>query len=368
MRLLPLLEAESTQSAENCQKNVSICVNGNIWFTDYKACEARTLIQPQVGESVQLISCMNGDDEDPYPGDILCCPNTLGHFFQFSQMIMKSSTDCVVLCVCSDSRNITTAALLLGAHLVICEKMKPEDILEIFRPIRSRLLPLRDMDGSNRSELTMLDCLAALQRATELSWLDFRDTPSEAAIDLEEYIHYDCVANGQLHVVVPDKLIAFPSPIDLPDGRTWMDVDGARHFSPSYFAELLGEFNVAVVLCCARTGGDIAYDPAALAERGVATEVLTTDARSGRLLAAGDRMLTLARAVPGAIALHGAGGWEEGLLLSTYLIRLHAFPAREALAWARMTHPPARVANPRFIIHSSATPAAAANPDLPATN
>ncbi len=220
------------------------------------------------------------------------------------------------------------------------------------------------MDGSSRSELTMLDCWAALQRATELCWLDFGDTPSEAAIDLEEYLHYDSVANGQLHVVVPDKLIAFPSPIDLPDGRTWIDEGGSRQFSPSYFAEILSDFKVDIVLCC----GDIAYDPAALAERGIATEALTADARSGRLLAAGDRMLALARAVPGAIALHGAGGWEEGLLLSTYLIRLHSFPAREALAWVRMTHPPVRVAAPRFVVHPTAPLAAAADPHLPAAD
>jgi hypothetical protein len=330
------------------EKNISIRVNGNIWLTDYKASEAKALIEPSAEQTIQIISCMNGDD-DSSQNEFICYPNTLGHFYQFSQRITQASTASLVLCIRPGVSSLTTAALLLGAHLVTCEKMNPEDVSEIFRPISSRFLPLRDVDGSDRSELTVLDCWAALHRAMALGWLDLGDTPSDAAIDMEEHLHYDSVANGQVHVIVPDKLLAFPSPSDLPEGSAWMDEGGTRRFSPSYYADILSDFDVAVVLCCARTGGDISYDPAAL---GVAAEVLTADARSGRLLAAGDRMLTLARAVPGAIALHGTGGWEEGLLLSTYLIRLYSFPARQALAWARMTHPPARVAAPRFVVHS----------------
>ena len=68
------------------------------------------------------------------------------------------------------------------------------------------------------------------------------------------------------------------------------------------------------------------YDPAALSalqERSVAVENLTgaVEARSGLLLAAGDRLLTLSRTAPGAIALPGVSREEEGLLPSTYPVR-----------------------------------------------
>ena len=154
-------------------------------------------------------------------------------------------------------------------------------------------------------------------------------------------------------MVVPNKLIAFPSPTDISDG--WMDEGGARRFSPSYYADILSDFDVAVSVCCAGAGPTTTtYDAAAIEDHGIAVEVLAADARSGRLLASIDRVLTLARAAPGAIALHGSGGWEEGLLLSAYLIRLHGFAARHAIAWARMTHPPSAVPAPRFTLHATA--------------
>ena len=162
------------------------------------------------------------------------------------------------------------------------------------------------------------------------------------------------MANGELHVVVPNKLLAFRAPTDLPDGRAWMDDGGTRRFSPSYYADILSDFDVSVVLCCGVAGSDPPYDASALEASGMGVEALAADAQSGRLLAATDRVLTLARAAPGAIALHGAGGWEEGLLLSAYLIRMHGFSARHAIAWARITHPPAPVPAPRLILHHAA--------------
>ncbi len=98
-----------------------------------------------------------------------------------------------------------------------------------------------------------------------------------------------------------------------------MDRDGARRFSPAYFADILRDFDVSMALCCAGAGHVASYDPAALQERGIAVETLPVEARSGHLLAAGDRLLTLARAAPGAIALHGAGGcnwaaWADMLI------------------------------------------------------
>jgi hypothetical protein len=45
------------------------------------------------------------------------------------------------------------------------------------------------------------------------------------------------VANGELHVVVPNKLLAFCAPTDLPDGSAWMDNSGTRRFSASYYPD-----------------------------------------------------------------------------------------------------------------------------------
>ena len=119
----------------------------------------------------------------------------------------------------------------------------------------------------------------------------------------------------------------------------------------SYYADILGDFDVAV--CCTAASSAASDDAAGIEDHGITAEVLAADARSGRQLASVDRVLTLARAAPGAIALHGCGCGEEVPLLLAYLIRLHGFSARQAIAWARMTHPRSPVPAPRLALHPS---------------
>ena len=231
--------------------------------------------------------------------------------------------------------------------MIVCEKMDLTSVESVFSPVSSQFVTFCDVCQEGQAELTVFDCWSALHRSTELGWLDFSDEPSENSIDMQEHLHYAGVANGELHVVVPDKLLAFRTPTDLPDGRAWMDDSGTRRFSPSYYADILSDFDVSVVLCCCGgtgSGSVLPYDASALEASGMGVEVISGGVQSGLLLAATDRVLTLARAAPGAIALHGAGAWEEGLLLSAYLIRLHGFTARQAIAWARMAHPAAHSA------------------------
>eukprot|EP00960_Hanusia_phi_P026138 746087-Hanusia_phi.AAC.11 len=80
----------------------------------------------------------------------------------------------------------------------------------------------KEYDGSS-------DVWKGIARAKELGWLD-PDSPD--AIDLEEYEHYDNPGNGDLHMIVPNKIIAFKGPVgDLPDGRDWYDRNSVRSVS-----------------------------------------------------------------------------------------------------------------------------------------
>lgn len=292
-------------------------------------------------------------------------PNNLGQLFEFSKKIMQRSTQSLIVCIAPTHRNITTAALLLGSHLIVRERLDLSVVSEVFSRLSAQFIPFSETHGDDREALTVFDCWAAVYRATKEGWLDFSDEPRPGTIDMQEYIHYNCTANGELHVVVPDKLLAFPCPFDLPKDLVWMDEGGSRRFSAAYYADIFTDFDVSVAVCCARADEDVPYKPAALAQHGAAVEALLADARSGGLLASVDRLLTLARAAPGAIALHGLGAWEEGLLVSAYLIRLHGFPAREALAWARMAHPPGPAAAPAFELHAAAAPSAGDGSGVP---
>jgi hypothetical protein len=168
---------------------------------------------------------------------------------------------------------------------------------------------------------------------------------------MDEFNHYIDPANGGLHTIVPGRLLLIPSPVDIPNGHDWMDMDCGRRFSPTFFADLLAtEFSAALVISLSHERPDTEYDTSAFEERDIAMEVISMGPRGSphHLLAAADRLLALLRAAPGAVAVHvqgpgSCGGGSAGVLLATGLMRVFGFSAGEAAAWLRMVCPPLHV-------------------------
>ena len=156
-------------------------------------------------------------------------------------------------------------------------------------------------------------------------------------MDMEECIHYSDPLNANLNIVIPGKLLYTPPPVDLPNEWQWMDDGAARLFSPAFYADLLGEFNVVLVICLEQCG----YDRAPFIERGIAIEELHLCYDSPDILRAADRFLSLLRAAPGAVAIHGGeqGLHYAGTLVSTHMISRLGFGAADAAAWMRMACP-----------------------------
>ena len=167
-------------------------------------------------------------------------------------------------------------------------------------------------------------------------------------------LHYASPANGDIHMVVPGKIICFPTPADLPDNQLWMDSDAAgggtvRRFSPAFFADLFADLGVDVAVCL----HTCAYARAAFLEQGIEAEDLGLDPTSPHMLGALDRFLAVAAAAPGLVALQSgsdAPGQLAALVLS-YLTGRLGFDAESAVAWVRMVHPallasPASLARP----------------------
>ena len=195
--------------------------------------------------------------------------------------------------------------------------------------------------------------MLALHRARQCAWVDFtgKAVDFDRCIDMPEHIHYDSLANGALHVLVPGKLIAFPCPANLPGDEVWADAGGARQFSPAYFGDVLGDFGVEIVLRC----GVLCYDTWAFEQHGISVENLPVSghddaddladvAAVAGMLSAADRFLTLTDLAQGAIAVHGCGddgslGAGGRLLVQMYLMRRHGFGAGDAAAWILMAHP-----------------------------
>eukprot|EP00291_Cryptomonas_curvata_P024841 CAMPEP_0172172926 /NCGR_PEP_ID=MMETSP1050-20130122/12735_1 /TAXON_ID=233186 /ORGANISM="Cryptomonas curvata, Strain CCAP979/52" /LENGTH=416 /DNA_ID=CAMNT_0012844555 /DNA_START=150 /DNA_END=1400 /DNA_ORIENTATION=- len=277
-------------------------------------------------------------------------PSSLGQIKHFIQTIknVQRDSECnrLVLCAGDNDRVITICAFLIGGYMILCGQASVEAVSDAFQAIKSRLV---GMEESANLECSLVDSWEALHCGKMQGWLDFeRAEPDiDRCIDMEEYIHYDNPANGKLHVIIPSRLIAFPCPSDLEvdeesgEAPQWLDMAGGRHFGPDYYADILGDFDVQLVVRC---DASATYDDAAFASRGLAVERLggALEMRPQRLLQEVDRFLTLARLVPGMIGIHGAdAGLGSGgeLLVSSLLIKRHGFRARSALAWLRITHP-----------------------------
>jgi hypothetical protein len=257
----------------------------------------------------------------------------------------------IVVCAGNNPKDITSTALMLGGFMILNYGFHVDDVVDAFEPIMNRFLEFDD-------QLDVCNCLSTLHHVhSKCGWLKLnskfqfsvrRQSPSEIdldTIDMEEYVHYDSPVNGNLHVLVPEKLLVFNCPTELKDGALWSDSDAVRYFSAAYYADIFGDFGVSVVVrACGHESAGAVYDPMPFMDKGIDVEDLPLDADSCiPTLAWIDRFLALARHAPGAIAVHGGpdGLGAAGTLIAAHLISAHQFRAKDAIAWVRMIHPAA---------------------------
>jgi hypothetical protein len=258
------------------------------------------------------------------------------------------------LVACASKYNgkvITNTALLIGAFLILGKGLEYDDVISAFRPLSRLFVPYSDPSISEHDGfMTVMDCWKALYHAKSLGWLDMSKDPDihHAAhpdsfpvagkpMDLDECIHYSDPVNGDLHSVIPGKLIFFANPTNLSDGLHWLDSEGERRFSPAFYADLFTDFDVVLVICLEECD----YDRGPFAAAGVGVEELCLRPDTPNMLRAADRFFCLLEAAPGAVALHGgrSGLSYAGTLVSAHMMSRLAFGAGDAAAWLRMACP-----------------------------
>ena len=129
---------------------------------------------------------------------------------------------------------------------------------------------------------------------------------------------------------------------DLPGDAEWLDVlreDGSfshRDFSPQYYASLLHEFDVQVVVRC----NTPQYDRRGLEDAGILVVDLIYEDGGCPPVDIMAKFMAVVEAVPGAVAVHGASGLgRSGTLIGLYMMKHHGFTAREAMGWMRIVRP-----------------------------
>ncbi len=285
-------------------------------------------------------------------------PSSLEHIIHFvraiRQELRRHPSKTLIACVgrC-DAGLRSRVAMLFGCFLILEENLDVEQVADLFGAMGNQF---ESLGSSVRA------CWRALSHARKLGWLHLArslDSIDDIPVEIEEMLHYASPINGDIHVVVPGKIICFPTPADLPDNQLWADSDAARdgtirRFSATFFADLFADLGVDVAVCLYMC----AYDRAAFLERGIEVEDLCMDPSSPHMLSALDRFLTLAAAAPGLVALQSGsdGPGHLGALVLSYLTRRLGFDAESAVAWVRMIHPALL-----------ATPASPTPPNLAAT-
>ena len=153
---------------------------------------------------------------------------------------------------------------------------------------------------------------------------------------MEEYLHYDSPLEGDLHELIPGKIVAFRGPQSLPDGRMYLDENGSRTFAPGFYLDAFGDMGVSTVVRL----NEADYDAAAFADHGVRLVDLQFDDCSAPPAGLVAAFMDVMRGAPGAVAVHcRAGLGRTGTLAAAYMMATHGFTAREAMGWLRIVRP-----------------------------
>ena len=269
-------------------------------------------------------------------------PMNLGKVYEFCEIIdqkLKQTNLLVALVSPCDSKDLTNAVFLLGAYMVMLLDNDVPAILAYLDTLLKKTIPFKNVSRvSSNFGLYVQDCLAGLQKAKCLGWIDFR----QGSFDASEYNHLDSPLNANLHEVVPGKFVVMRGPRDLPAGVLWRDTareDGSfshREFSPRHYADILAQFDVQAVIRLSTPQ----YDRIGFEASGIAVVDLCCEDGAPPPVVVVAKFLAVAERLPGAVAVHcGSGLGRSGTLIALYIMKHHGFTAREAMGWLRVVRP-----------------------------
>jgi len=221
----------------------------------------------------------------------------------------------------------TNAAFLIGSYTVLyLGRTADEAYVAIAVGSSAVFRPFRDASpGPSTYNLTLLDTLHAIEKASLLRFLDFR------SFNADEYEHYEKVENGDLNWIVPRKFLAFSSPH--PQSKI---VNGYAMHAPEAYLPYFKRNNVTVVI---RLNNKL-YEATRFTSAGIAHyDLFFTDGGTPDDDIV-QRFLSICEKADGAIAVHcKAGLGRTGTLIGCFLMKHFKLTAAETIAWTRIARP-----------------------------
>ena len=154
--------------------------------------------------------------------------------------------------------------------------------------------------------------------------------------DVDEYEHYDSFLNGELHIVIPDKFVAFRGPKTLSEGAEYEDIGDCRVFSAHYYVDIFKEMGVTTVIRL----NEPEYDSSIFTAAGIDFHELEFEDCTAPANHIVSKFLHIVDRAEGLIAVHcKAGLGRTGTLIAIYAMLAHRFRAREAIGWLRIVRP-----------------------------
>ena len=243
----------------------------------------------------------------------------------------------IILMVDPGQQDLNKTVFLVGAYLILKLHQRAEFVSKCFDWIQDEPIACASSNHSGFS-LQLLDCWRGLEKGVRSGWLRYSASGFIwGKVDIEEYLHYAQPANGDLHEIVPGKLIVLRAPRDLEHGD---DATGGHVLGMNFCAATLRDFgaNDAVWLDAAPSSPAA---QAAFARCGIRCHSLGQgDALPISIGAALADLERVAAAARGAIAVCVRDGpGQDGTLIALHLMTSRGFAAREAVGWLRIVRP-----------------------------